>query len=190
MKKIPGTLSLASMNGIFASALMAVIASPALAQNASSCSAHRAGVESRGDHVMGFDHDKTTHHFRLTPSGGLIEVTANAESDTASRDAIREHLSHIAVMFAAGDFNAPMLIHDRVPPGVPVMKEKAAAIHWVYAEKPAGGSIVIATDDPAARAAIYEFLRFQIEDHQTGDALEVTEGASASPRPTPRRPVR
>ncbi len=29
-----------------------------------------AGVPERGDHVMGFDHTKTTHHFRLTPSGG------------------------------------------------------------------------------------------------------------------------
>ena len=167
-----------------ASALIAALAPPALAQSASSCSAHHAGVETRGDHVMGFDHDKTTHHFRLTPSGGVIEVTANAESDHASRDAIREHLSHIAVLFAQGDFNAPMLIHDRVPPGVSVMKQKGSAIHWVYADSPAGGRVRITTDDPEARSAVYEFLRFQIEDHRTGDSLEVTaekpEGAASS----------
>ena len=129
---------------------------------------------------MGFDHDKTTHHFRLTPSGGTIEVTANAESDTASRDAIRGHLSHIATMFAEGDFEAPMLIHDRVPPGVPVMKEKGNAIRWTYEEIPSGGEILIATEDAEARKAVYEFLRFQIEDHQTGDSPEITEGNAAS----------
>jgi hypothetical protein len=175
MKKILGTLSLALVS--------AAIGSPALAQTASSsCSAHQAGVETRGDHVMGFDHDKTTHHFHLTPSGGIIEVTANAESDTASRDAIREHLSHIAVMFSEGDFDAPMLIHDRVPPGVPVLKQKGNAVHWTYVESPTGGNILIVTEDPEARAAIYEFLRFQIEDHQTGDALETTGDVPSKPR--------
>lgn len=152
----------------------AAVAGPALGQSASSCSAHHAGVEARGDHVMGFDHDETTHHFLLTPSGGVIEVAANAESDTASRDAIRQHLSHIAGMFAKGDFDVPMMIHDRIPPGVPVMKEKVGAIRWTYADSPSGGRIVITSDDPKARDAIHEFLRFQIEDHQTGDSLEIT----------------
>ncbi len=121
-----------------ASIFAAALGTPALAQSSSSCSMHHASVESRGDHVMGFDHDKTTHHFHLTPSGGVIEVTANAESDTASRDAIRGHLSHIATMFAEGDFEAPMLIHDRVPPGVPVLKEKGSAIRWTLEEIPLG----------------------------------------------------
>jgi hypothetical protein len=112
---------------------------------------------------MGFDHEKTTHHFRLTPAGGVIEVTARSESDTASRDAIRKHLAHIAQMFAAGDFEAPMLIHEQVPPGVPVMKQL-----------PVGGEIRIATADPEARAAVHAFLRFQIEDHQTGDPTEAS----------------
>jgi hypothetical protein len=123
---------------------------------------------------MGFDHEKTTHHFRLTPAGGVIEVTARSESDTASRDAIRKHLAHIAQMFAAGDFEAPMLIHEQVPPGVPVMKQKAEAITWTYAELPVGGEILIATADPEARAAVHAFLRFQIEDHQTGDPTEAS----------------
>ena len=124
---------------------------------------------------MGFDHEKTTHHFRLTPSGGLIEVTANSESDTASRDAIRGHLAHIARMFAEGDFEAPMLIHDQIPPGVPTMKTKGKAIAWTYEDVPNGGEILIVTADAEARAAVYEFLRFQIEDHQTGDSTEVAD---------------
>ena len=46
---------------------------------------HHAAVNERGDHVMGFDHEKTTHHFRLTKSGGVIEVSANDPKDTDSR---------------------------------------------------------------------------------------------------------
>jgi hypothetical protein len=134
---------------------------------------HQAQVDERGDHVMGFDHDKTTHHFRLTATGGAIEVSANDSSDTASQDAIRAHLPHIAKMFSAGDFEAPMLIHGQVPPGVPVMKRDRARITWVYAETPSGGSVVASSADAGDVAAIHEFLIFQIQDHATGDPTEV-----------------
>ncbi|HYK41829.1 MAG TPA: hypothetical protein VE007_05515 [Thermoanaerobaculia bacterium] len=134
---------------------------------------HHAKVDERGDHVMGFDHEKTTHHFRLSKRGGSIEVTANSSDDTESRQAIRGHLSHIARMFSDGNFQAPMLIHDRVPPGVPVMKKKKESIQWKYEELPDGARVVAATKDKDALAAIHEFLRFQIEDHRTGDPLEV-----------------
>ena len=142
-------------------------------ESPSSCSAHHAGVDERGDNVMGFDHTKTTHQFRLTASGGVIEVSANSEDDDASREAIRAHLAHIAKMFAEGDFEAPMLIHDRVPPGVPVMKRDRKRIGWAYEDMPAGGRIVATTKDPAALEAIHAFLRFQIEDHRTGDSTDI-----------------
>src|SRR6266567_399604 len=83
---------------------------------------HHAGVHQRGDQVMGFSHEKTTHHFRLYKDGGAIEVTANDAKDTASRDQIQIHLSHIAGMFADGNFKAPMLIHEVTPPGVPALQ--------------------------------------------------------------------
>ena len=72
---------------------------------------------------MGFSHATTTHHFRLYKDGGAIEVAANDPQDTDNRDMIRMHLSHIAQMFAAGNFNTPMFIHATNPPGVPVMKK-------------------------------------------------------------------
>ena len=70
--------------------------------------AHHAVVESHGDQAMGFPHDKTTHHFRLLSDGGAIEVAANDPNDKANISAIRMHLSHIAMMFADGDFSTPM----------------------------------------------------------------------------------
>ena len=130
-------------------------------------------MNERGDHVMGFDHTKTTHHFRLLPDGGSIEVAANSAQDTESRDQIRMHLGHIAKMFAAGNFKAPMLIHDQIPPGVPTMQKLKTDIQYKFEETEQGGWIRISTNSPEALQAIYEFLRFQIKEHKTGDSLDV-----------------
>lgn len=133
---------------------------------------HHAVVESHGDQAMGFPHDPTTHHFRLMSNGGVIEVSANNPDDKSNTQAIREHLKHIAKMFANGDFSTPMFIHDSVPPGTTTMKLMKAAIHYAYEEMPSGGRVRIQADDPIAVAAIHDFLRFQITEHQTGDSLE------------------
>jgi hypothetical protein len=130
-------------------------------------------VDQHGDHVMGFSHEKTTHHFRLYPDGGAIEVNANDAADTGSRDQIRMHLGHIAKRFAAGDFNAPMLVHDRVPPGVPVLQKKTSVVQYRFDQTERGAVIRIATRDPEALQALYAFLRFQIAEHRTGDPTEV-----------------
>ena len=133
-------------------------------------------MNERGDHVMGFDHTKTTHHFRLLADGGSIEVGANSPQDTESREQIRMHLGHIAKMFAAGNFKAPMLIHDQVPPGVPTMQRLKSDIQYKFEETEQGARIRISTISPEALQAVYDFLRFQIKEHKTGDTLEV--GAS------------
>ena len=130
-------------------------------------------MNERGDHVMGFDHTKTTHHFRLLADGGAIEVAANSLQDTESRDQIRMHLGHIAKMFAAGNFKAPMLIHEQIPPGVPVMQKLKSDIRYKFEETEQGARILIASHSPEALTAIHDFLRFQIKEHKTGDSLDV-----------------
>jgi len=130
-------------------------------------------MNERGDHVMGFDHTKTTHHFRLLADGGSIEVEANSAQDTESRDQIRMHLVHIAKMFAEGNFKAPMLIHDQVPPGVPVMQKLKDDIQYKFENTELGAQIRISTNSPEALLAIHSFLRFQIKEHKTGDSLDV-----------------
>jgi hypothetical protein len=136
-------------------------------------SQHQADVEKHGDQAMGFPHDKTTHHFRLYSDGGAIEVTVNDSKDSQNLQSIRSHLTHIATMFSNGDFAIPMFVHDQVPPGVPVMKEKHAEISYTFEELPAGGRVRIQTNNPDARKAIHDFLRFQIVDHHTGDITDV-----------------
>jgi hypothetical protein len=66
-----------------------------------------------------------------------------------------------------------MEVHARVPPGVPVMKESNTKISYRYESIDRGGKVVIQTDDADAVKAVHEYLRFQIEEHKTGDPLTV-----------------
>jgi hypothetical protein len=133
---------------------------------------HRADIEKHADEGMGFAHGRTTHHFRLSPDGGAIEVTVLDNTDTQNLQAIRSHLTHIVTMFSNGDFSIPMLVHSHVPPGITEMKEKRAEISYSFAELPNGAAIRIKTDNHDALMAIHDFLRFQIQDHGTGDKTE------------------
>jgi len=137
-------------------------------------SSQQQGVIERGDHVMGFSHDKTTHHFLLYVNGGEINVAANDAGDKASIDQIRTHLGHIVSMFSAGNFNAPMLIHDNTPPGVPTMQRLKNAIRYDYSETLRGARIRLITANPQAVDALHAFLLFQIIDHKTGDPPTIT----------------
>jgi hypothetical protein len=67
----------------------------------------------------------------------------------------------------------PMFIHGRVPPGVTEMKRLAAFISYSVEETPRGGRVLVTAADPQALDAVHRFLRFQIEDHRTGDSVEV-----------------
>lgn len=136
--------------------------------------AHLKKVNEQGDQTMGFSHEKTMHRFRLFADGGAIEVTAKSAEDAESLGQIRTHLGHIAKMFSDGNFEAPMLTHGKIPPGVPVLQKLKADVIYTYEELENGARVRIKTSNPEALAAIHEFLRFQITDHGTGDTTEVT----------------
>jgi len=159
------------MKGIFLIAIMLV----ACFVFGSECPMHKehqdAGMTARGNKAMGFDQTKTTHHFLLKDNGGIIQVEANDPKDVESRDEIRGHLSHIAVLFSKGDFEIPMFIHDRTPDGVPVMKELKDEIAYKYEQTESGGKVSLTSQNADAVEAIHESLQFQIQDHKTGDPL-------------------
>ena len=126
----------------------------------------------RGQHAMGFDQTKTTHHFLLKPSGGAIEITANDSSDRASIASIRSHLEHIREAFAAGNFAMPMFIHGTEPPGAAVLSKRRDALTYRVEEIPTGARLNIATTDADALKALHDFLKFQIVEHKTKDPME------------------
>jgi hypothetical protein len=134
---------------------------------------YSADVDSRGDKAMGFDHSKTTHHFLMSKDGGSINVTANSAKDKTSIEEIRKHMQHIARLFADGNFEIPMFVHDRVPPGVTTMKRLKSKIQYFYQPVKSGASVIIKSGNPDAITGIHEFLKFQIEDHGTGDSVQM-----------------
>jgi len=145
----------------------------ALGQNQPATKEHDHDLTHRGDQGMGFPQDKTTHHFFLLADGGLIQVTANDGNDKASVDHIRMHLEHISRAFQSGDFNIPGFVHDQIPPGVPTMTKLKGQIGYTYEELARGGRVVIKSKNAEAVAAVHDFLRFQIKEHETGDPLVV-----------------
>jgi hypothetical protein len=130
-------------------------------------------MEKRGDQGMGFAQGKTTHHFLLRKDGGAIQVMANSAGDKASKNEIQMHLRHITQAFKSGEFNIPMFVHDQTPPGVATMTKLKDQIRYRYEAAENGGRVVLLSANADAITAIHEFLKFQITEHKTGDALEV-----------------
>lgn len=131
-------------------------------------------MNARGEKAMGFSQTATTHHFRLLPDGGYVQVQANDAKDAENRDHIRMHLQMQSKRFAAGDFSNSEMTHARVLPGTPQMQTLKSSISYKYEEIERGGRLRISSKDAAAVAAIHDFLKFQIKDHQTGDPKAVS----------------
>ena len=161
-------------NAIAVAAIAAWLSSQAGAQQPQSGQAHdhdahHRDMLTRGAQAMGFDQERTVHHFLLSEDGGAIEVSVKNTSDRANLDAVRQHLREIAGLFKAGDFGKPALTHAQQVPGTADMTRLEAHIAYQYEETSTGGRVRIVTRDADALAAVHAFLHFQIEDHGTGD---------------------
>ena len=132
-----------------------------------------ADLNKRGALAMGFDQEKVAHHFRLTAEGGAIHVDVKNTSDAGTRQAIRTHLREIAAAFADGRFDAPLLTHAEVPPGVPDLQRLKSAVTYTFSETADGGIVRMASMNADAIDAIHQFLRYQITEHHTGDPLTI-----------------
>jgi hypothetical protein len=130
-----------------------------------------ADLKTRGTAAMGFDQDAAEHHFVLLDDGGAIEAGAADADDSATRASVGRHLQEIARDFAAGVFDKPFATHAETPEGVPALKRLRHAITYGYEDTPRGGRVRISSRDGEAIAAIHAFLRYQIVEHKTGDAL-------------------
>ena len=126
-----------------------------------------AGVQSRGQAVMGVNQYTSTHYFTPLPDGGRIELQRNG-ADSAGIVQIQRHMAMIARQFAAGDFRLPGLVHDRTVPGTSVMTARRAAIRYTVESLPRGAALRLTTSDSAAIVAIHDFLAFQRQDHHAG----------------------
>jgi hypothetical protein len=122
-------------------------------------------MQQRGQTVMGVDQYTSAHVFEDLPDGGRIVLDRDGATDTSGIATIRAHMRDIAVAFRAGDFTKPLQVHAQVVPGTAVMATHRAAITYDAIDRPRGGEVRIRTRDPAAVAAIHEFLAFQRGGH-------------------------
>jgi hypothetical protein len=153
--------------------LMACVALPDIQEVRTDQANRQHDLDRRGAHGMGFDQKATIHHFLLYQDGGAIDVSVKVASDTKNRDAIRQHLPHLAMQFEQGRFDLPDFIHATDVPGTSVLTRLRDRVSYKYSETPGGGRVDIRTTDSEALKALHAFLRFQITDHKTGDSLEV-----------------
>jgi hypothetical protein len=147
-----------------------LMAAPAAAQHVHPS---HAAMEARGAKAMGFDQSKATHHFVLTADGGRIEIAANDPKDAATRARVAAHLEHITTRFRAGDFSIPHETHGELPRGAAEMAALRSDIDYTYDPSADGGHMRIAARSAKALGAAHEFLRYQIQEHKTGDPLTV-----------------
>ncbi len=153
--------------------LVAAAGGPAEASMPQQTHPHHAASQKHGEKGMGFDQKGTTHHFRLSPAGGTIEVHVNNPDDRELREQVTTHLKTIAEQFARGDFSAPFAVHSEKPDGVPALAQFSRDIVYTFVPDETGGKVSISTGSKKALAAVHAFLRYQIREHQTGDSLKV-----------------
>lgn len=122
---------------------------------------------------MGFDVDKAVHHFYLLKNGGAIELTAKDANDAAMIKTLKQHLEMQAKNFEKGNFETQMQVHGKLPDGAPMLKKLRNEITYDVKSLDNGATLRIFSVNPEARQAIHEFLKFQINEHQTGDPLTV-----------------
>ncbi len=122
-------------------------------------------VHSMGHDVMPFALDRTTHVFEMTDSGGIQDVISKDAADTTQIGLIRQHLSHEAMRFAAGDFSDPMALHGSDMPGVRELSGGGGRIRVTYEDLADGGRLVFATTDLALITAVHRWFGAQLSDH-------------------------
>ena len=124
-------------------------------------------VQARGQVAMGVDQYTSAHRFEPLADGGMISLQRDS-LDSAGVAQIRSHMQTIAASFKSGNFTLPGFVHDREVPGTDVMAAHRSSITYAVDTLPGGAQLRLTTADPAALAAIHEFLAFQRHDHRAG----------------------
>ncbi|SMC63449.1 hypothetical protein SAMN05661093_01060 [Kibdelosporangium aridum] len=125
----------------------------------------QAQVAEKGQSVMPFDLDKTTHRFTPREDGLLQEVFADTPDDTNQINLIREHIATEADRFRRGDFSDPATIHGTAMPGLAELSSSATKITIAKADLPNGASLTFRTTDPALVKALHVWSEAQVADH-------------------------
>jgi hypothetical protein len=145
--------------------LAALVALAGCAEQGPQQTDRQAEVAEKGQSVMPFDLEKTTHHFLPTEDGLRQEVVADHADDATQIELVREHLSSEAERFRAGDFGDPAKIHGPDMPGLAELSAGASAITITYSELTDGAALDFRTADPNLVHALHTWAGAQVSDH-------------------------
>lgn len=122
-------------------------------------------VAQRGEDVMPFDLDLTTHVFTPSDSGGFQDVVADDPNDQKQIKLIREHLTEEAAKFARGDFSDPASIHGDDMPGLKTLQASYRNVQVNYSELVDGARITYTVSEPKVVKALHDWFEAQMSDH-------------------------
>ena len=148
-----------------AAALLALAGAGAAARIAGDEPTRQQQIAERGERVMPFSLDATTHVFDGDSRGGVQRVVAKDASDAREIRLIREHLRKEAVAFGRGSFADPAAIHGGDMPGLAELRAGFRKIVVRYRDLPNGGEISYRTSDLKLAAAVRAWFAAQLRDH-------------------------
>jgi len=122
-------------------------------------------VAQRGDTVMPFDLERTTHVFVPLDDGGRQRVIVDEPSDERQVSLVRRHLREEAKAFASGDFSDPAEIHGHAMPGLRELEAAYRRIEVAYSTIPAGAQIRYRSSDASVVSALHRWFDAQLMDH-------------------------
>ncbi|MFC9913979.1 aspartate carbamoyltransferase [Streptomyces sp. NPDC059862] len=122
-------------------------------------------VAQRGQTVMPFDLEQTTHRFTPTATGGTQDVVADQRGDAEQVDLIRAHLRKEAQAFSQGDFSDPARIHGADMPGLAELQNGYDRFEVRYEERADGATLTYTTEDSALVDALHSWFEAQLGDH-------------------------
>ena len=127
--------------------------------------ARQAEIHEKGILVMPFDLDKTTHHFKQTEDGGVMEIRVKNPDDEEQINLIRQHLKKELDLFASGDFQDPSSLHGADMPGLATLGSSADKFSVEYSDLPDGAQLTYISDDQDVVAAFHQWFMAQMTDH-------------------------
>jgi hypothetical protein len=123
----------------------------------------------RVNKASGFDCERVNRHFYVLKNGGAVEITVKDPNDDATIKAIQAYLKKESDLWTKGNFDTVAAVYGRPPEGTAQLKKLKDNVTFAVVPEENGGVIRLLTVNPTAKAAIHDYLRFQIDQLKTGD---------------------
>ena len=120
---------------------------------------------------LGTDANRIFQHYYLVKNGGVIEFTAKDPADNTSIAAVQKYLETQKDLFEKGKNEGDTEVHGKTADGMPVLKKLRNEITFFAVKNEEGAVLRMFSTNEQARQAIQDFIKFQINEHKTGDPL-------------------